>query len=99
VYDGNLCHIARSRITNTSGSNICGVVGSNISNIELVYIINNNSYGNVSDWDQNYKNIYINSLRYKTITLSDILDNSYMLYGDKGRCVHIRSEEDLTITV
>lgn len=96
---GNLYHIAKSRITNTSGSNICGVVGSNISNIDQVYIINNNSYGNVADWNQNYKNIYINSLRCKTITLSDILDDSYMLYGDKGHCVHIRSEEDLTITV
>ena len=99
IEGGNLCHIAKSRVTNTTGSNICGIIGSNISNINSVSIINNNSYGNVVNWNQNYKNIYINGLRDKTIILSDILDDSYMLNGYREHCVHIRSEADLTITV
>ena len=78
---------------------MCGIIGSNISNINSVSIINNNSYGNVVNWNQNYKNIYINGLRDKTITLSDILDDSYMFNGYREHCVHIRSEADLTITV
>lgn len=99
VEGGNLCHIAKSRVINTTGSDICGIIESNISNINAVSIINNNSYGNVVNWNQNYKNIYINGLKNKTITLSDILDDSYMLNGYREHCVHIRSEADLTITV
>lgn len=99
VENGSLCHIAKSKVTNITGSDVCGIVGSNILNINFVSIINNNSYGNVNNWNQNYKNIYINGLKDKTIILSDILDDSYMLNGHRGHCVHIRSEEDLTITV
>lgn len=99
VYGGNLCHIAKSRIINSFQSNICGVVESNISQLQYSNIENHNSYGNVAAWYNNYRNIYINGLKNKTVVLSDILTNNYTLYPSPGHCIHIRSEEDLTITV
>lgn len=99
VYEGNLCHIARSRITNPNYSGVCGVLESDISNLWYSQIENHNSYGDVNAWYNNYRNIYINGLKNKTVVLSDILNNNYTAYSSPGHCIHIRSEEDLTITV
>lgn len=87
----DICHVKSSEFNSIGESSICGVSNSTISNIYLCNITNDNSYGNASD--SSYHRIYINGLRYKDVELSDILD------GSNEALVHIRSEEDITITV
>ena len=67
----------------------------------ILYSIQNcniNANGECSWCDNGYSKIYINGLKYKEIELTN-----YLSYDDRGsnpyRCVHIRSEDDLTITV
>lgn len=99
VNNGNLCHIGKSRVTNDSYSNICGVFESNIFDSYSIQVVNNNSYGNVGQWSNNYRWIYINGLSDKNIVLSDMLGNNYTYQSYPSQCIHIRSAEDLTITV
>lgn len=99
IKGSEICHISQSNLSNIEQSSVCSVNTSNILNLYQCYFTNSNSYGNYSDWHLHYKNIYINGLRDKTIDFAELLGEQYTVYQHPGHCVHIRSEEDLTITV
>lgn len=99
TQDCDVCHVARSRITNSCQGTICGILDSEIFGLTQSSITNANSYGNVSNWDQNYKQIYVRGLLNKNVELTEILTHDYVYHNSPGHCIHIRSEEDLTITV
>lgn len=94
-----ICHVSQSRLSNLYVSQVCSVNSSNISNLVECYFTNSNSYGDYSTWYNHYKNIYINGLQNKTIDFAELLGEQYTMYKHPGHCVHIRSEEDLTIVV
>lgn len=99
IKGSEICHISQSNLSNIEQSSVCSVNTSNILNLYQCYFTNSNSYGNYSDWYLHYKNIYINGLRDKTIDFAELLGEQYTVHQHPGHCVHIRSEEDLTITV